>query len=149
MDYLNEHKAEFVKLSLKLYFKYFKTSLKSTLNTTRGYWYINDKSFNSYFEDDPNIDRGALEIYCTKLCDRDFYMKNRELQEKNICICSRRNNREGVTEYNFIPILKKFIQNFIRENYYEKIPGIHILTIKPATYFYVVIVYLMIGIYRK
>lgn len=148
LDYLNEHKAEFVKLSLKLYFKYFKTSLKSTLNTTRGYWYINDKSFNSYFEDDPNIDRGALEIYCTKLCDRDFYMENREFARKEHYAFVQEGHRDGVTEYNFIPFLKKAYTKLYCENYYEKIPGIHILT-QPATYFYVVIVYLMIGIYRK
>lgn len=147
LEYLDQHKLKYILKSTKLYFKYFRTSLISTLNTTRGYWYIADESYDSYFENKRN-DMGALELYTTRIYSKNYLEKNRDKIKGETYYISTSDNIVGIKKYNLIPFIQKTYKDLFCENNYRKIPILNIV-IRPAFYFYFLIAFLCICTYRR
>ena len=126
-DNVELHQKEFYKLIIQLGKKYPRIYVDSFLNTIRGYWYINDTSFSIIKQDQFPDTFGYFEL--------PFY-ENENEQE---CI---------VKGYSFIPELKEFDRYMFCKNNYRKIPILYIL-FQPATYFYMVIAYLLYSLYKK
>ena len=123
---INENKQEFFYFMLKLFKKYPITFIDSYLNTTRGYWYIQDESFSKIWNNQKPDIMGALELYC-------FAVGKGKL---------------AVKSDSKIPALQKFYQNMFCKNEYRKIPILYI-AFQPAFYFYILIAYLLYEIYKK
>lgn len=123
---IKENKQEFLEFMLELFKKYPITFLDSYLNTTRGYWYIQDESFNKIWNDQKPDTMGTLELYC-------FAIGKGKL---------------AVKADSKIPILKEFYQKMFCRNEYRKIPILYIV-FQPAFYFYILIAYLLYEIYKK
>lgn len=123
---INNNKKEFFKFMLELFKKYPITFLDSYLNTTRGYWYIQDESFNKIWNDQKPDTMGALELYC-------FAIGKGKL---------------AVKADSKIPALQKFYQDMFCRNKYRKIPILYIV-FQPAFYFYILIAYLLYEIYKR
>lgn len=147
LEYLDQHKLKYILKSTKLYFKYFRTSLISTLNTTRGYWYIADESYDSYFENKRN-DMGALELYTTRIYSKNYLEKNRDKIKGETYYISTSDNIVGIKKYNLIPFIQKTYKDLFCENDYRKIPILNIV-IRPAFYFYFLIGFLFICGYKR
>lgn len=123
---ISDNKKEFFEFMLELFKKYPITFLDSYLNTTRGYWYIQDESFNKIWNNQKPDTMGTLELYC-------FAIGKGKL---------------AVKADSKIPILKEFYQNMFCRNEYRKIPILYIV-FQPAFYFYILIAYLLYEIYKK
>ena len=147
LEYLDQHKLKYILKSTKLYFKYFRTSLISTLNTTRGYWYIADKSYDSYFENNKN-DMGALELYTTRIYSKKYIQENKNKIKGDNFYVSYREDVEGIKKYNLLPIIQKTYKDLFCKNKYRNIPILNIV-IRPAFYFYFLIAFLCICTYRR
>ena len=59
---VDNNKLEFIQFMLQLAFKYPREYIDSFLNTTRGYWYICDNSFNKIGNDEYPYLKGNLEL---------------------------------------------------------------------------------------
>lgn len=126
VNIVNNNKVEFYKFAFELMTKYPSITIDSYLNTIRGYWYINDTSFATASNIIDSRISGALELYCLPI-GKDEYM---------------------VYEDSKIPKLKQFYKDLFCKNEYQKIPILYIL-FQPATYFYMLIAYLLYNLYRK
>lgn len=123
---ISDNKKEFFKFMLELFMKYPIIFLDSYLNTTRGYWYIQDESFNKIWNDQKLDTMGALELYC-------FAIGKGKL---------------AVKADSKIPALQRFYQNMFCRNEYRKITILYIV-FQPAFYFYILIAYLLYEIYKR
>lgn len=156
----SKNAEDFNDFALSLAKKYPATAIKSILNTTRGYWFINDNSFNKInqdLSDNANQKYGCLEIYKTvvlsekneKLNEKLDNRYNKELYDvRYIQTSANLKENQVVNYYDFLPTLKKFYKSMFCENNYEKIPIISVI-FQPSFYFYVTIAYLLFGIYRR
>lgn len=120
---INENKKEFLTFILELGKKYPMTYVESFLNTTRGYWYIEDVSFSRILiYNHP----GAFELY-------DFGIS------KGIC---------KVEHNSKLPKLKNLYINLYRLNRYQEIPVLYTL-FQPGIFFYITLAFLLYAIYKK
>lgn len=119
-------KNEFFKFMWQLGKKYPVIFVDSFLNTTRGYWYINDNSFNKIWNEEHPETMGALELFCFKI---------------------GKENGE-VVEASKLPKLKQLYQSLFCQNKYQDIPVLYIL-FQPATYFYITLANLLYSIYKR
>lgn len=120
------NKADFLKFMIQLGIKYPREFIDSFLNTIRGYWYICDNSFNTIWHNERPYTMGALELYCLPIGIGKY----------------------AVLEESKIPKLKEFYQVMFCQNKYEEIPVLYIL-FQPATYFYILIAYILYSIYKR
>lgn len=120
---VSKEKKEFFKFMLELLKKYPTTFIEAYLNTTRGYWYINDNSFC-------NIKMynhmGAIELYGYGI---------------------------GTGKYKVFfdskfPILKTYYKYMFCNNAYRNIPVLYVI-FQPGIYFYAVFAFLLYEIYKK
>lgn len=120
---INKNQKEFFDFIIELGKKYPITYLESFLNTTRGYWYIEDVSFSEilYF-DHP----GAFELY-------EFGIGKNEYK---------------VIHDSKISKLKEVYFNMFCKNEYQKLPIIYTI-FQPAIYFYITLAFLLYTIYKK
>lgn len=125
---ITSDKKEFYRWNFSMIKKYPRIFIESSLNTIRGFWYINDKSFNRIHHDKYPTTMGALEIGI-------FVIKPHEDQY----------NVKGKT---LIPWLTKLDKKMFCENKYEKIPVLYIL-FQPATYLYITLACLLYLLYKK
>ena len=120
------NKNEFFKFMWQLGKKYPVIFVDSFLNTTRGYWYINDNSFNKIWNEEYPETMGALELFC-------FHIGTGKYE---------------VIDESKIPKLKEFYQNLFCQNKYQDVPVLYIL-FQPATYFYITLANLLYSIYKR
>lgn len=120
---INKDKKEFFKFMLEIAKKYPITCIESLLNTTRGYWYIQDTSFS---EIDMYNHPGVFELYDSGIAGGEY----------------------RVIHDSKLPQLKKLYINMLRENEYQKIPILYII-FQPATYFYITLAFLLYIIYKR
>ena len=120
---INETKKEFLKFIVELGKKYPITYIESLLNTTRGYWYIQDISFSEILTYDHP---GAFELY-------DFGIAK---------------GKYKVIHDSKLPQLKSFYINMFCLNKYQKIPILYTL-FQPGIYFYCTLAFLLYMIYKK
>lgn len=120
---INKNKKEFFEFIIELGKKYPITYIESFLNTTRGYWYIEDVSFSEIqrFEHP-----GAIEIYGFKIAKGKYEIK---YESK-------------------IPELKNLYFNMFCLNRYQEFPIIYIIY-QPAIYFYATLAFLLYTIYKN
>ena len=120
---VGKEKKDFFKFMLELFKKYPTTFIESYLNTTRGYWYINDNSFC-------NITMykhvGAIELYGYEIGTGKYKV---------------------VLDSKF-PILKSFYKYMFCNNAYRNIPVLYVF-FQPGIYFYIVLAFLLYEIYKK
>lgn len=123
MKNVNKNKKEFFEFMLEMGKKYPITCIESFLNTTRGYWYIQDTSFSEI-----NIYKcpGAFELYHFGIAGNEY----------------------EVIQDSKLPLLKNLYINLLRENEYQKIPVFYII-FQPATYFYITLAFLLYIIYKR
>ena len=121
---INNNRKDFFKFMFELFKKYPITCIESTLDTTRGFWYLYDNSFNNIWNEYSD-DVGALELYCYPV-DKNF----------------------SITEDSKLPELKQFYKDMLCKNYYQNIPVINLI-FQPAMYFYIVFAFLLFSIYKK
>lgn len=125
---ITSNKKEFYKWNFSMIKKYPRTFIESSLNTIRGLWYINDKSFNRIHHDEYPTKMGALEIGIFKINSKeDSY------------------NIKGSTK---IPWLTNLDKKLFCENKYEKIPILYII-FQPATYLYITFACVLYLLYKK
>lgn len=124
---VDHDKRQFYNLIIDLGSKYPRIFIDSFLNTIRGYWYIQDTSFSLIKHNQYPDTFGYLEL--------PFY------EEANPEECK-------VKGYSFLPELKEFYRDMFCRNKYRNIPILYII-FQPATYFYIVIAYLMYALYKK
>lgn len=124
MKNINKDKKEFFKFIIELGKKYPITYLESFLNTTRGYWYIQDNSFNniSMYEHP-----GAFELYDYGIAKEGKYEVKHDSK---------------------IPVLKQYYIKMYCENNYTKIPVLYVF-FQPGIYFYITLAFLLYTIYKK
>lgn len=122
---INKNKKEFFEFVFELGKKYPIIYVESFLDTTRGFWYICDNSFNSIWSDVAYEKAGALELYTYGV-----------------------GTKYAITEESKLPGLKQFYKDMFCKNYYQNIPVIYII-FQPATYFYLAIAFLLYAIYKK
>lgn len=120
---INENKKEFFKFIIELGIKYPITYIESFLNTTRGYWYIEDISFSQILM---YSHPGAFELY-------DYSIAN---------------GKYKVVHDSKIPALKNLYINMFCLNEYQKIPVLYTL-FQPSIYFYFTLAFLLYAIYKK
>ncbi len=120
---INENKSEFFKFIFELGKKYPITYLESFLDTTRGYWYIQDVSFSKILR---YQHPGAFELY-------DYGIAKGE---------------KKVVHDSKLPALKEFYRNMYCLNEYQNIPILYIL-FQPGIYFYSTLAFLLYAIYKK
>lgn len=121
---VNKNKKEFFEFIIELGKKYPITYIESFLNTTRGYWYVQDISFSEIsIYNHP----GAIELYDFGILNKDGYR---------------------VVHDSKLPKLKEFYKNMYCLNDYQKIPVLYII-FQPAIYFYIVLAFLLYEIYKK
>lgn len=120
---INENKSEFFKFIFELGKKYPITYLESFLDTTRGYWYIQDVSFSKILR---YQHPGAFELY-------DYGIAKGE---------------KRVVHDSKLPALKEFYRNMYCLNEYQNIPILYIL-FQPGIYFYSTLAFLLYAIYKK
>lgn len=120
---IKSNKEEYYKTIFNLFINHPKTCIDASLDTVRGYWYVNDDSFMQLHHDkNPNL--GALEMDSFK-------------------------NDEFIThDYNLSPNIRSIYKNLFSKNGFKNIPILY-LTFQPATYFYLVIACLLSAIYYK
>lgn len=121
------NKKEFYEISLKLMKKYPRITIESYLNTIRGFWYINDKTFG--YSDDAEKQKvsGVLELYTFIILNKKEYK---------------------VSQKSVLPQLRDFYRKLFCENKYLDIPILYVL-FQPALYFYLLIAYLLYNIYKR
>lgn len=123
---IDNNKMEFLEFTLHLLVKYPREFIDSFLNTSRGYWYICDNSFNQVYHDSHPDTMGALELTFF-----DFVKENCKLVPDSK-----------------LPKLQMFYRNLICGNEYRKIPIIYVI-FQPAIYFYAVIAFMLYSLYSK
>lgn len=123
---VNSNKTEFFKFMWQLGKKYPIIFIDSFLNTARGYWYIEDNSFNKIWNEEKPETIGALELYCFSIGTGKY----------------------SVIEESKLPKLKEFYQEMFCQNKYQQIPVLYIL-FQPATYFYITLANLLYSIYKR
>lgn len=123
---VTNNKKEFFEFMWQLGKKYPIIFIDSFLNTIRGYWYINDNSFNKIWNEERPETIGTLELYCFPI-GRGKY---------------------SVVEESKLPNLKKCYQQLFCENKYMEIPILYVL-FQPAIYFYITLANLLYSIYKK
>lgn len=126
LDNINGNKKDFFKLMFELSKKYPRKFMDSYLNTMRGYWYVLDDSFCRIRKKTYKDKMGALELYCFPVGTDKYKIK----------------------EESKLPKLKQFYIDMFCKNEFLKIPVLRI-AFQPATYFYVLIAYLLYVIYKK
>lgn len=120
---IKENKKEFLTFILELGKKYPMTYIESFLDTTRGYWYIEDTSFSQILiYDHP----GALELYDFPILGGPYKVKHDSK----------------------LPGLKKFYKDMYCFNKYQEIPVLYIL-FQPSIFFYITLAFLLYAIYKK
>lgn len=123
MGNVNKNRKEFYKFIIELGKKYPITYLESFLNTTRGYWYIQDHSFNNIvMYNHP----GAFELYDYGLAKGKYEVKHESK----------------------IPELKQYYIKMYCENEYTEIPVLYVF-FQPGIYFYMTLAFLLYTIYKK
>lgn len=123
---VNKDKKEFFTFMYTLAKKYPRFFIDATLNTLRGFWYIQDNSFNTYNYDKYYGCMGTLELASFGIGKGDYRVKI----------------------YSKIPWLKNFDRKMFCENKYQDIPVLYII-FQPATYFYITIAYVLYSMYKK
>ena len=117
---------DFLKFAIKLGSKYPGKYIDSFLDTSRGYWYICDNSFNQILHNEFPDTMGCLEL-CFKGIEIEKY---------------------GIYNDSKIPVLQFLYRRMFAHNDYRNIPVIYII-FQPAMYFYIVLAYLLYSIYVK
>lgn len=125
-DNFENNKTEFFKLMTKLGKKYPRLFIESFLNTTRGYWYILDQSYNQIGHKEKPNSMGYLELPFNEIQVEEY----------------------KVNGYSVLPEVKEFYKSMFCQNNYTKIPVLYII-FQPATYFYIVLAYLLYSIYKR
>jgi len=120
---INKDKKEFLKFIIELGMKYPITYIESFLNTTRGYWYIQDSSFCTI---SVYSHPGAFELY-------DYGIAK---------------GKYAVVHDSKIPALKNFYTNMYCLNMYRQIPVLYVF-FQPGIYFYITLAFLLYAIYKK
>lgn len=123
---INSDKKEFFKFMWQLGKKYPIIFIDSFLNTARGYWYLDDNSFNRIWNKERPETMGALELFCLPIGTGKY----------------------SVIEDSKLPKLKEFYKAMCCQNKYEQIPVLYLL-FQPATYFYIALVNLLYSIYKR
>lgn len=120
---INENKKEFFKFILELGKKYPITYIESFLDTTRGFWYIEDVSFSEILTYEHP---GAFELY-------DFGIGT---------------GKYKVEHDSKIQILKNLYTNLYCLNRYQEVPVLYTL-FQPGIFFYITLAFLLYAIYKK
>ena len=123
---IDNNKVEFIRLMIHFFRKYPRQFTDSFLNTIRGYWYICDNSFNQIDHENQPDKKGILELTVENVMPGKFH----------------------VEEHSYIPWLQNSYRAMFCKNYYRNIPIIYIV-FQPATYFYIVLAYLLYSIYVR
>lgn len=155
----NKNPEEYNKFTKELIKRYPKTVLKSLLNTSRGYWYIMDDSFNKIGKSYDNHQFGCLtitfEIPMSKESSeeekRETALKYKDEIKKNVrfpYVDGEVKKEEILNHYNLFPKLRNFYKWLFCENNYKKLPVLYVF-FRPGIYTYITIAYLLLGIYRR
>lgn len=123
---INANKKEFLNFMIQLIKKYPRELIDSYLNTVRGYWYVLDDSFGKIRIRKYKDKMGILELYCLPVGIDEY-----KIQEKSK-----------------IPMLKTWYLNMFCQNQILKIPVLRLL-FQPATYFYILLAYVLYALYKK
>ena len=122
---VQNNKKEFFEFVIDLGLKYPRIYIDSFLDTTRGYWYINDDSFCNVWGDDE--DKGCLELAF-----------NGVFKEEHL----------AVQQHSYLPELQNLYKDLFAKNYYRNIPILYIV-FQPSFYFYILIACILYSIYKK
>lgn len=125
-DNVDNNIVDFLKFMGHLGIKYPRQFVDSFLNTTRGYWYICDNSFNQIHHDEFPETKGCLELTFDEFTE--------------IILKEKENSK--------LPWLQKFYRKAFCENEYTKIPVLYVI-FQPAIYFYIVLGFLLYSIYKR
>ena len=125
---ITSDKKEFYRWTISMIKKYPRTFIESSLNTIRGFWYINDNTFNRVNYDKSPNNMGALEL--------------------GVFVIKPHDNQYNVQGKTMIPWLTKFDKKLFCENKYEKIPIFYML-FQPATYLYITLACILYLLYQK
>ena len=120
---INENKKEFFAFIIELGKKYSMSYVESFLDTTRGYWYIEDTSFSKILSYNHS---GAFELYDFGILGGPYKVKHESK----------------------MPKLKNFYINLYRLNMYQKIPILYTL-LQPGIFFYITLAFLLYSIYKR
>ncbi len=122
----DNNKIDFLNLMIHFGLKYPRQFIDSFLNTTRGYWYICDNSFNQFEHKNNPETKGCLELTFQYVGTDEFMLK----------------------ENSMLPGVQRFYRKMFCSNDYTKIPILYVV-FQPAIYFYIVLAYLLYAIYRN
>lgn len=127
-DKVLENRDDFYKLLISLGKKYPIIYVDSFLNTTRGYWYICDNSFNQIGHQKRPNEMGCLELtFCKTIVIGEGY---------------------NLKENSLLPQLKNLYKKAFCQNEYTKIPILYVF-FQPAIYFYILLAYMLYAIYKR
>ncbi len=125
-DNVDNNIVDFLKFMGHLGIKYPRQFVDSFLNTTRGYWYICDNSFNQIHHNEFPETKGCLELTFDEFTE--------------IVLREKENSKW--------PEVQKFYRKAFCENEYTKIPVLYVI-FQPAIYFYIVLGFLLYSIYKR
>ena len=147
-DAVLDNKVNYIKFVIHMITKYPSSSIKAVLNVTRGYWYLEDNSFDNIYPEREKI--GALELYTVKIYTHEEVVKLSKEDKYNSFTYYKNSIPDSIRikESNLLPKLKGMYMSLFAKNEYRKIPIIGKL-FTPAVYFYLVLLYFIVTIYKK